>query len=468
MTSINAEKAGILRLSGLIQKGRRRGAGVRTGSWKRGRKRSFEMEIDAGPFWLHCCATSMKPLLPLLCLAFAQSVLFAADWPQWRGAARDDHSPDKSILNPWPAQGPEQKWVNKDAGLGYAGFSVVGDSLFTMGAVDGGEQVLCLNAVTGAKKWAVKLDDKVYPNQWGDGPRSTPTVDGDLLYALSANGILGCMSVKDGSILWKTSLVSDLGGEVPGWGYTESVLVDGDKVICTPGGSQGTMAAFDKKSGKLIWRSTVAKDGAQYSSPILFTHNGQKQVAQILMRKVIGVNPDNGEILWEAKFPGATAVIPTPIYKDGHLYVTAGYGVGCQLLKLGGKTPEVVYENNTMVNHHGGVILVDGKLYGHSDKGGWTCQDFMTGETVWKNESLGKGAVGFAAGHLVCLDEKTGVVALVEASPAGWKEKSRFTLAPQTTQRKPQGRIWVHPVIVNGNLYLRDQELIHCYDVKGS
>lgn len=410
----------------------------------------------------------MKFSLPLLLLAFGHSLLGAADWPQWRGANRDDHSPDKSILNPWPEKGPQQTWLNQNAGLGYAGFAVVGSQLLTMGAVDGAEQVLCLDAADGTQKWAVKLDDSVYPNQWGDGPRTTPTVDGDKLYALSANGVLGCLSAKDGSILWKTSLVSDLGGKLQSWGYTESVLIDGEKVICTPGGSSGTMAALDKKTGKVIWRSTDLKDEAQYSSPILYTHQGQRQVAQLLGKKVVGVNPDNGELLWEAKFPGRTAVIPTPIYKDGHLYVTAGYSVGCQLLKLGGKTPELVYENNGMVNHHGGVILIDGKLYGHSDKGGWTCQDFMTGETLWKSEALGKGAVGYAAGHLVCLEEKSGTVALVEASPAGWKEKSRFTLSPQTSQRKPQGKIWVHPVIVNGRLYLRDQELIYCYNVKGN
>ncbi len=409
----------------------------------------------------------MKPLLPLLFLAFASSTLLAADWPQWRGANRDDHSPDKSILNPWPAKGPDQKWVSKEGGLGYAGFSVVGDSLYTMGAADGGEQVIALNAATGEKQWAVELDNRVYPNQWGDGPRSTPTVDGDHLYTLSANGVLGCLAVKDGKIVWKVDLIKDLGGKLQNWGYTESVLIDGDKVICTPGGNDGTMAALDKKTGKVLWRSTALKDVAQYSSPILITHEGKKQVVQLLEKKVIGVDPDKGELLWEARFPGKVAVIPTPIYKDGHLYVTAGYSVGCQLLKLGGKTPELVYENNVMVNHHGGVILVGDKLYGHSDRGGWTCQDFMTGESVWKNESLGKGAVGYAAGHLVCLDEKTGEVALVEASPAGWKEKSRFTLSPQTEKRKPQGKIWVHPVIVNGRLYLRDQEFIHCYDVKG-
>lgn len=410
----------------------------------------------------------MKRLLTFsLLFAFGQTLLTAADWPQWRGADRDDHSPDKTILHPWPAKGPAQLWVYKDAGLGYSGFSVVGEQLFTMGAKDGGEAVICLDPSTGTKKWEVKLDDRIYPNNWGDGPRSTPTVDGDRVYALSANGILGCLSSKDGALVWKKDLIEELGGKLQDWGYTESVLIEGDKVICTPGGAQGTLAALDKKTGKVLWRSTGMKEPAQYSSTVPATVNGQRQIIQLLTKKVFAVNPDNGELLWESNFPGRVAVIPTPIFKDGYLYVTAGYGTGCRMYKLGGKEPEIVYENNVVVNHHGGVILVDGKLYGNSDKGGWKCQDFLTGEEVWKSDAMGKGGICYAAGHFVCVEEQTGNVALIEASTSGWKEQGRFKLDPQTTQRKPQGKIWVHPVIVNGKLYLRDQELIYCYDVKG-
>ncbi|RYD37553.1 MAG: polyvinylalcohol dehydrogenase [Verrucomicrobiaceae bacterium] len=410
----------------------------------------------------------MKRFLSLsLLLAFGQTLLTAADWPQWRGENRDDHSPDKSILNPWPAKGPKQLWVFKEAGLGYSGFSVVGDRLFTMGAIKDGENVICVDPVTGKQKWSVQLDSRIYPNNWGDGPRSTPTVDGDRVYALSANGILGCLSVKDGAILWKKDLIEEMGGKLQDWGYTESVLVEGDKVICTPGGAQGTLAALDKKTGKVLWRSTGIKEPAQYSSTVPVTVNGQRQIVQLLTKKVFGVNPANGELLWQSNFSGSVAVIPTPIFKDGYLYVTAGYGVGCRMYKLGEKEPEIVYENNVIVNHHGGVVLVDGKLYGHSDKGGWKCQDFMTGEEVWKSDAMGKGGIGYAAGHLVCVEEQTGNVALIAASDKGWKEEGRFKLDPQSAQRKPQGKIWVHPVILNGRLYLRDQELIYCYDVKG-
>jgi outer membrane protein assembly factor BamB len=390
----------------------------------------------------------------------------AGEWTQWRGPGRMDHSPDKAILSSWPEGGPKQLWLSRDGGLGYAGFSVADDTLYTMGALSGGENVIALDAASGKTKWSVQLDNRIYPNQWGDGPRMTPTIDGDRLYALSASGVLGCLNRADGKVLWKADLVSDFGGKLQSWGYTESVLVDGPRVLCTPGGSKGTMAALDKMTGKLLWQSKDLTEEAQYSSPILIEHGGKKQVVQLVGKKVFGLSPEDGSPLWQGDFPGRVAVIPTPIYHDGHVYVTAGYDVGARMFKLGGDSPELVYESNKMVNHHGGVILVNGKLYGHSDKGGWTCQDFLTGEPVWQDKTLGKGCCAYVAGHLICVSEKEGNVVLVEASEAGWKEKGRFTLSPQTEQRKPQGRIWVHPVIVDGRLFLRDQELIYCYDIK--
>jgi outer membrane protein assembly factor BamB len=390
----------------------------------------------------------------------------AGEWTQWRGPGRMDHSPDKAILSSWPEGGPKQLWLSRDGGLGYAGFSVADDTLYTMGALSGGENVIALDAASGKTKWSVQLDNRIYPNQWGDGPRMTPTIDGDRLYALSASGVLGCLNRADGKVLWKADLVSDFGGKLQSWGYTESVLVDGPRVLCTPGGSKGTMAALDKMTGKLLWQSKDLTEEAQYSSPILIEHGGKKQVVQLVGKKVFGLSPEDGSPLWQGDFPGRVAVIPTSIYHDGHVYVTAGYDVGARMFKLGGDSPELVYESNKMVNHHGGVILVNGKLYGHSDKGGWTCQDFLTGEPVWQDKTLGKGCCAYVAGHLICVSEKEGNVVLVEASEAGWKEKGRFTLSPQTEQRKPQGRIWVHPVIVDGRLFLRDQELIYCYDIK--
>lgn len=391
--------------------------------------------------------------------------LLSADWPQWRGAGRVGHSPDTSILAPWPKSGPKQAWIFKDAGIGYSSFSIVGTRLFTMGARQESEQVICLDATTGKELWATSLGP-VYENNWGDGPRSTPTVDGDHLYALSATGILACLNIKDGTEVWKVDVVKSLGGELQGWGYTESVLIDGDHVICTPGGQQGTMAALHKKTGAVVWQSSKLKGPAQYSSPIRIEVNGQPQYAQLLMNKVVGIAPKDGALLWETSFPGRVAVIPTLVFHDNSVYATAGYGTGCQMIKLDGAEPEVVYEEKSITNHHGGVIVVDGKIYGHSDKGGWTCQDFLTGKIEWQDESLGKGTCTYAAGHLICVDENDGTVVLATAKPDKWQEISRFKLAPQTSLRKKEGRIWSHPVVVNGRLYLRDQDLIFCYNVK--
>ncbi len=231
---------------------------------------------------------------------------------------------------------------------------------------------------------------------------------------------------------------------------------------------KGAIAALDKKTGEVVWRSTEFTDGAQYSSLVPAKINGTPQYVQLTMESIVGVNARDGKVLWKSPFPGKTAVIPTPIVRDNLVYVTAGYGVGCKQIKIGANNEvTTVYENKVMKNHHGGVILVGDHIYGHADAG-WTCQDFKTGEEVWNHRGFGKGAVAYADGMLYCIDEGSGQVALVEASPKGWQEHGRFKLDPQTKIRSPQGRIWTHPVISNGKLYLRDQDLIFCYDIKKS
>jgi outer membrane protein assembly factor BamB len=246
------------------------------------------------------------------------------------------------------------------------------------------------------------------------------------------------------------------------------VLVDGDRVVCTPGGSKGAIAALDKKTGEVIWRSMEFTDGAHYSSIVPAKINGSDTYVQRTQNSIVGIAPKDGKLLWKAEFPlGKTAVIPTPIVRDNFVYVTAGYGAGCKEIKINpDNSVETVFENKVMKNHHGGVILVGDYLYGHGDPG-WVCQDFKTGEEVWNDRGFGKGAVGYADGMLYCLEEGSGTVVLAEASPKNWQEHGRFKLDPQSKIRNPQGRIWTHPVISNGKLYLRDQDLIYCFDVKG-
>jgi outer membrane protein assembly factor BamB len=408
----------------------------------------------------------IRTLFSLTVLLLTATAVIAADWPQWRGPDRTDVSKETGLLKKWPEEGPKRVWLYKEAGLGYAGPAVVAGKFFTMGTREDEEVLLALDANSGKELWVAKLG-KILENNWGNGPRGTPTVDGDHVYTLSGQGNLVCAQVADGKILWSTAM-KDVGGKIPGWGYTESVLVDGDQVVCTPGGDQGTIAAFNKADGKVRWQSKDIKDKAQYASIVPATINGEKQYVQLTMESVLAVSPKDGALLWRVDFPGKTAVIPTPIVKDNFVFVTAGYGVGCKLIEIkAGNQATEVYANKTMKNHHGGVVLVGDHLYGHSDGVGWVCMEFKTGNQVWAERSkLGKGAVSCADGMLYCLEEGSGTVALVEASPKGWSEQSRFKLDPQSTIRSPQGRIWTHPVIANAKLYLRDQEHIYCYDVK--
>ncbi len=406
----------------------------------------------------------MKALPLFLTFVSACALTANADWPRWRGANFDDTSTEK-VLAEWPKDGPKQLWLNNDVGLGYSGYSIVGDTLYTMGARDVTEFVIAVDVKTGKEKWATEVG-ALLTNNWGNGPRATPTVDSGKVYAMSGKGNLVCVSADTGKEVWKVSMDS-LGGKVPGWGYTESPLVDGNMVVCTPGGGQGTVAAFDKNTGTKVWQSADWTDPAQYSSIIPVTHNGGRQFIQLTMQTVAGVNATDGKVLWRSEFPGKTAVIPTPIFNEGQVFVAAGYGVGCKSVQIGeGNKVTELYNNKDMVNHHGGVVLHKGNLYGFCEGKGWTCMDLKTGEVKWQEKKgLKKGAIHCCGDQLVLLEEDTGTVALIDASPGGWNERGRFTLSPQTTQRSKSGKVWTHPVIDGGKLFLRDQELLFCFDV---
>lgn len=416
----------------------------------------------------------MNRLFQILTLAFTTTCLLEQtraanfDWPQWRGPDRTDVSKETGLLKTWPAEGPKRAWLFENAGQGYSGFAIASGKLFTLGTREENEGILVLDANTGKEIWFAKIGP-ILENRWGGGPRGTPTVDGDRVYALSGPGFLACVNVADGKVLWQQSM-KDLGGKTPGWGYTESVLVDGNQVLCTPGGAKGTLAALDKKTGKLIWQSEEFTEDAHYSSIVPADINGSRQYIQRNEKSVVGIGSKDGKLLWKTSFPGKTAVIPTPIVHDSHVYVTAGYGGGSKLVKIGpGNQVTVVYENKVMKNHHGGVILLADHVYGHSSQPDtWVCQNFKTGEEVWNHRDFGKGAIAYADGMFYCLEEKSGTVALVEASTKGWQERFRFKLEPQTKIRSQSGAIWTHPVISNGKLYLRDQDLIYCYDIKKS
>jgi len=389
------------------------------------------------------------------------------DWPQWRGPNRDNLTEETGLLKEWPEGGPQVKWMSREVGLGYAGPAIADGKLLILGSLDGTTSLFAIDPDSGDTLWHSEISED-FKNGWGDGPRCTPTVDGDRVYALSGTGTLVCLSLADGEEVWRTTM-QDLGGQIPVWGYSESVLIDGDRLICTPGNKQGAIAALDKTTGELLWQTEELTDVAHYSSVIKAAPAGREQYVQLLEKQVVGIDPENGDVLWQQDWPGRVAVIPTPLYHDGHIYVSTGYGVGCRLINLGdtGVDPTTVYDNKTMKSKHDGLVLLGDYLYGYSDGGGWTCQNLMTGKREWSEKGkLGKGAIAYADGMLYCISEKEGEVALIEASPEGWKEHGRFTLTPQTEQRSPKGGIWMHPVIVDGKLYLRDQELLFCFDVE--
>ncbi|MBI3881946.1 MAG: PQQ-like beta-propeller repeat protein [Verrucomicrobia bacterium] len=404
----------------------------------------------------------------------AASALFAGDWPQWQGPNRDGISAETALLKLWPTDGPKLVWTTRALGGGYSTPSVAGGRIYGMSYRGEDEVVWALDASSGKEVWVCRTGGKPSGVEkkigYNDGSRSSPTVDGDALYVVGTGGDVSCVGTADGKLRWHKNLASDFGGRMmSGWGFSESPLVDGAKLICTPGGAQGTLLALDKKTGAKLWQTAEVTDAAAYASVVVAELFGKRQYIQFTGASVFGVDAANGKLLWRAPRPGKTAVIPTPIVFDNHVFVTSGYGIGCNLFKIsmaGGKfTATEVYANTDMKNHHGGVVRVGNHLYGINDPRFLTCMDFKTGKVVWENESVGKGSVTFADGHLYVRSEGGkgggGAVALVEATPTGYKETGRFQQPNRSNKNS-----WPHPVIANGRLYLRDQDVLLCYDVK--
>lgn len=406
-------------------------------------------------------------MAPFAGLVLSFCLAEGADWPQWRGPNRDGISPETSLLRQWPKGGPPMAWKAAGLGVGFASVSVAGGRIFTMGEDDRFSFIHALDEPTGKWLWSAKVGVKGAPGGY-PGPRCTPTVEGGLVFALGQYGDLVCVEAGTGKEVWRRSLLKDFGGRMMSdWGYSESPLVDDERLVCTPGGGQGTLLALNKATGATLWRTSDFTDDAAYSSVVAATIAGVPQYVQLTDASVAGVAPADGKVLWRARRRGAVAVVPTPIVRDDHVYVTSGYGVGCHLFKVVPTNPafqaEQVWANKVMVNHHGGVVRVGEHLYGYSDGKGWTCQEFQTGKAVWQDKTkLDKGAIACADGHLYLRGEGgAGTVVLIEATPEGWKEKGRFD-----QPNRSEARSWPHPVIANGRLYLRDQDVLLCYDLK--
>jgi outer membrane protein assembly factor BamB len=385
-----------------------------------------------------------------------------ADWPQWHGAERNGLSKETGLLKAWPTTGLPTVWSIAGLGQGYGSLAIKGEQVFVQGVRDKSSTVFCLNRADGKTLWATALGQALDQDR-GGGPRGTPTIDGDRVYALSENGDLACLKSKDGTVIWKKNILRDFKGENPRWLISESPLVDGDNLIVMPGGNQASIVALNKMTGATVWTSKELSDEAGYSSCVVADVQGVKTIIGFTSNAGVGLRATDGKLMWRNSLAAnQTANCSTPVFYDNKVFYTSAYGTGCALLNLKAEKGEVkaeeAYFNREMQNHHGGVVLVNGYLYGFSNSI-LVCMEFATGKVMWKDRSVGKGALTYADGHLYLLSENQ-VVGLAEASPEGYKEKGRFSISDQGWPS------WAHPVVCGGKLYIRNQGLLACYDVK--
>jgi len=402
----------------------------------------------------------------------------AADWPQWRGPSRDGICTETSLLRSWPEGGPKLLWEITGLGKGYSSLAIVDGRFYTMGDVRlESEKVQCVLAYdlsTRKRLWAAEVG----PTH-SDGPRCTPTIDDGLIYAIGTAGNIICVDADTGKVRWRKNLQSDLGGKNPNWKYSESPFVDGDKLLCTPGGRSAVIVALNKKTGELIWKCSMpdigpkGKDEAGYSSIVVAEADGIRQYVQLTNKGLIGVAAKDGRFLWGYnKIANGTANIPTPVVHGEYVFCSTAYGTGSALLKLtaagNGVNAEEVYFLNarTFQNHHGGFVRIGDYIYGGHDhtKGKPTCIEMKTGKVMWQQAQPGGGsaAVLYADGHLY-FRYQNNVAALIEANPRRYNLKSTFTL-PKRQGMSGEG--WPHPVIVDGNLYFRHADVLLVYDIK--
>ncbi|MBN1361210.1 MAG: PQQ-like beta-propeller repeat protein [Sedimentisphaerales bacterium] len=412
-------------------------------------------------------ANKVRGVCVVLLVAAIAANAQVAEWYQWRGPERDAISTDSGLLKQWPSGGPELVWKTTGLGGGFSGVSLWADEIFTMGDKDDASYLIAVSRVDGTPLWSSKVGRAGGNDPQRPGPRCTPATDGTRVIALAQYGELLCADVATGRELWRKSYQDDFGATtVPRWNFSASPLLDGDRVICLPGGPKGAMVALDKESGVLIWQTAEVTDAASYSSIIDAEIGGVRQYIAVTDARVFGVRAEDGKLLWQAPREERN-VIPTPVYRDGIVFISSGYNAGCHAFRItvdgGAFKTEPIYDNPRIANQHGGSILVGDHIYVSVDSGGrLTCLEFATGDIVWQDASVGKASLGYADGHLIVRSEN-GPVALVEATPAGYREKGRFDQPNRSDYNS-----WPHPVVAGGRLYLRDHDVLLCYELNAS
>jgi outer membrane protein assembly factor BamB len=384
------------------------------------------------------------------------------DWAQWRGPKRDGLSTETGLLKQWPAGGPKQLWSVDGLGAGYGSLAIAGDRIYVQGSLGGRSSVHALDRAGGKLLWTVPLGPQGDNNR-GDGPRSTPTVEGSNLWVMTENGDLACLKTSDGGVVWRKNALADFKGRNPHWLLSESPLVDGEKLILTPGGRAASIVAVDKQSGKWIWSSQDLSDAAGYASCIVCEVGGVRCYTTLTAEAGVGVRASDGKLMWRFGKPAnGTANCATPVFGQDKVFYSSAYGTGGGVVALtaanGAVTSSELWFNREMMNHHGGVVLVNGYLYGFSNSI-LTCLEFTTGKVMWKDRSVGKGSLTYADGRLYLLGEGY-TAGMADATPEGYREQGRFSISDHG---KPS---WAYPVVCDGRLYIRNQGQLQCFDVK--
>lgn len=386
-------------------------------------------------------------------------------WTQFNGTLRDNRSTESGLLEAWPEGGPPLLWAAHGLGAGFSSVSVVNGVIYTCGNKADSEALIALDAGTGEKIWSTPFARASHPSV-GDGPRSTPTFDEGFVYAMGAGGDLICANAETGEPRWQRNILTDYEAPVITWGMCESVLIDGPKLICTPGGKLATIVALDKTTGKEIWKCLQKDLGASYASPLVANIGGVRQYVQFFNTVVGAVRADDGTFLWQNGNSSSGTNCSSPLVSGDHVFSASNYGVGGALVKLTSvdqlTVAELVYHTPQMKSHHGDMVIVDGLLFGSNDPGILVCLELMTGKVKWQNRSIGKGSVTYADGKIYLRGEESSV-ALIEATGKSYRELGRFE-QPERSDLQA----WAHPVVAHGRMFLRDQGLLLCYDVRNS
>jgi outer membrane protein assembly factor BamB len=390
----------------------------------------------------------------------ARAEIQGPEWYQWRGPNRDGHSEETGLLQQWPQGGPVRVWQGNGAGDGFSSLSASHGRLYTQGARGGTEYVMAFDAATGTKLWETANGPR-FRNEQGDGPRGTPTVDGDRLFAFGGSGELSCLDAASGRKIWSVNVVSAFGGNVPYWGYSESPLVIGDRIVLNAGGRRASVVAINKADGKALWQNH--SDEAGYSSPMLLRTGSLQQVVFFTGERALAVDPRDGRLLWSYnRASNGTANIATPVVRGNRVFFSSAYGTGAGLVEVKAAgaiaAAQELYFTRDMRNHHSSSVLVGDTVFGFSDSI-LTALNFDTGQLAWRDRSVGKGSVIYADQRLYLYSEN-GVVGLADAVPTGYRERGRFTLQ---TLGPPT---WSHPIVTHGKLILRDQDRLYAFDIR--